>query len=184
MNLVVGITGATGAVYGVRLLECLAEYKEIKTHLIISEFGSKTIQIETEYTLEYVKELADYVYDNNALDARISSGSFLTDGMVILPCSMKTLASIANGFCENLIARAADVTIKEGRRLVLCARETPLNAIALENMLKLSRIGVRIVPPMPAFYNKPKTIDDIISHSIMKILDQLGIQNQASQRWN
>ena len=134
--------------------------------------------------MNYLKNLANYVYDNKDLGAKISSGSFITDGMIILPCSMKTLSSIANGYDDNLISRTAGVMIKEGRKLVLSARETPLSPIHLENMLKLSRIGVRMVPPMPAFYNNPKTLDDIINHHIMKLLDQFNINYNKAKRWN
>ena len=134
--------------------------------------------------MNYLKNLANYVYDNKDLGAKISSGSFITDGMIILPCSMKTLSSIANGYDDNLISRTAGVMIKEGRKLVLSARETPLSPIHLENMLKLSRIGVRMVPPMPAFYNNPKTLGDIINHHIMKLLDQFNINYNKAKRWN
>ena len=134
--------------------------------------------------MNYWKNLSNYVYDNKDLGAKISSGSFITDGMIILPCSMKTLSSIANGYDDNLISRTAGVMIKEGRKLVLSARETPLSPIHLENMLKLSRIGVRMVPPMPAFYNNPKTLDDIINHHIMKLLDQFNINYNKAKRWN
>ena len=134
--------------------------------------------------MNYLNNLANYVYDNKDLGAKISSGSFITDGMIILPCSMKTLSSIANGYDDNLISRTAGVMIKEGRKLVLSARETPLSPIHLENMLKLSRIGVRMVPPMPAFYNNPKTLDDIINHHIMKLLDQFNINYNKAKRWN
>jgi 4-hydroxy-3-polyprenylbenzoate decarboxylase len=131
-----------------------------------------------------VQSLADAVYDNSDLGAKTSSGSFLTQGMVVVPCSMKTLSAIAGGFCDSLISRTADVMLKEGRKLVLCPRETPLSAIHLENMLKLSRLGVSMVPPMPAFYNAPKTIDDLIDHQVMKILDQFGLAYEKGKRWN
>lgn len=184
MNIVIGVTGATGTIYAVKLLETLKKIEDINTHLILSDWAIKNLEIETKYNIDYLKGLADYVYDNENLGAKTSSGSFVTDGMIILPCSMKTLSSIANGYDDNLISRTAGVMIKEGRKLVLSTRETPLSPIHLENMLKLSRIGVRIVPPMPAFYNNPKTLDDIINHHIMKILDQFGIKYDRAKRWN
>lgn len=184
MEIVIGVTGATGTIYAVRLLETLKAMEDINTHLILSNWAIKNLEIETEYNIDYLKSLADYVYDNENLGAKTSSGSFVTDGMIILPCSMKTLSSIANGYDDNLISRTAGVMIKEGRKLVLSTRETPLSPIHLENMLKLSRIGVRIVPPMPAFYNNPKTLDDIINHHIMKLLDQFNIDYNKAKRWN
>ncbi len=183
MRIIVGITGATGAIYSVKLLEALKEIRDISTYLIMSKWAIENISIETEYSLDYIKNLVTFNYDNDNLGADIASGSFRTDGMIIVPCSMKTLSSIANGYDENLISRAAGVMIKESKKLVLCPRESPLSPIHLENMLKLSRIGVKIVPPMPAFYNKPKSIEDIISHGIMKILDQFGIDCDKSARW-
>ncbi|QPJ86337.1 UbiX family flavin prenyltransferase [Sarcina sp. JB2] len=184
MDIVIGVTGATGTIYAIKLLEILNDINGIKTHLILSDWAIKNLEIETEYKVNYLKNLANYVYDNKDLGAKISSGSFITDGMIILPCSMKTLSSIANGYDDNLISRTAGVMIKEGRKLVLSARETPLSPIHLENMLKLSRIGVRMVPPMPAFYNNPKTLDDIINHHIMKLLDQFNINYNKAKRWN
>lgn len=184
MEIVIGVTGATGTIYAVRLLEALKDIDNINTHLIMSEWATKNLEIETNYSLEYLKSLANVSYDNENLGARTSSGSFVTDGMIIVPCSMKTLSSIANGYDDNLISRTAGVMIKEGRKLVLCPRETPLSAIHLENMLKLSRIGVSIVPPMPAFYNNPQNIDDIVNHHTMKVLDQFGIKFDKAIRWN
>lgn len=183
MRLIVGITGASGAIYGIRLLEVLREISGIETHLILSKWGEQTIALETSYTVESVRQLASVHHSLDNLAATISSGSFRTDGMVILPCSMKTLASIAHGLSDNLLTRVADVMLKEGRKLVLCPRETPLSPIHLENMLKLSRCGVRIVPPMPAFYNQPQSLDDIIHHSVMKILDQFDIPTELARRW-
>jgi 4-hydroxy-3-polyprenylbenzoate decarboxylase len=182
VEFVIGITGATGTIYAVKLLEALKDI-EINTHLIMSEWAMNNLEVETDYSWDYVKSLAGVVYDNNNLGAKPSSGSFITQGMVVVPCSMKTLSSIASGFCDNLITRTADVMIKEDRKLVLCPRETPLNSIHLENMLKLSRIGVKIVPPMPAFYNHPLTIEDLINHHVMKILDQFGISYIKARRW-
>ena len=183
MNLIIGVTGATGTVYAVRLLEYLKDIEEIKTHLIMSKWAINNLEVETDYSLDYVYSLADFVHNNDNLGACIASGSFITDGMIILPCSMKTLSSISNGFSNNLIDRAADVMIKEGRKLVISPRETPLSPIHLENMLKLSRIGVRIVPPMPGFYSNTKSLDDIINHHVMKILDQFNININNDLRW-
>ena len=183
MNLVIAVTGATGTVYAVRLLEYLNDIEEIKTHLIMSKWAINNLEVETDYSLDYVYSLADVVHDNENLGASVASGSFITEGMIILPCSMKTLSSISNGFSNTLIDRAADVMLKEGRKLVISPRETPLSSIHLENMLKLSKIGVRIVPPMPGFYSKPKSMDDIINHHVMKILDQFNINVCNDLRW-
>lgn len=184
MNIIVGVTGATGTIYGIKLLEALKENKNIHIDLIISNWAKENLKIETGYSLKYFESIADEVMDNNNLSGKTSSGSYKCDGMVILPCSMKTLSSIANGYCDNLISRSADVMIKEERKLIICPRETPLSPIHLENMLKLSRIGVKIIPPMPAFYNRPESIDDIINHHIMKILDQFGIEFNKGKRWH
>ncbi|NQS76303.1 MAG: UbiX family flavin prenyltransferase [Peptococcaceae bacterium] len=183
MEIVVGITGATGSVYAVRLLEALKE-KGVYTHLIMSHWAKENTVVEAKYSLDYLEGLAAEVHDNKNLGARTSSGSYVTDGMVVVPCSMKTLSSIANGYCENLISRSADVTIKEGRKLVICPRETPLSPIHLRNMLCLAEAGVKIVPPMPAFYNNPSSIDDIVNHHVMKLLDQFGINNANGKRWD
>lgn len=182
MRIIVGISGASGAIYGIRLLEELKK-REIETHLVISKWGTVTIEKETDYSVEQVMSLADKVYDEDNLGAAISSGSFKNNGMVIAPCSMKTLSGIANGYAEELIIRAADVCIKERRRLIILARETPLNPIHLENMLKLSRLGITIMPPVPAFYANPKTLDDIVNHTVGRILDQLEIDNELFTRW-
>jgi 4-hydroxy-3-polyprenylbenzoate decarboxylase len=182
MRLVVGITGATGVIFGIRLLEALKEL-QVETHLVMSEWADKTIKIETSYTPEQVKELASVYYGIGNQAAAISSGSFLTDGMVIAPCSMKSLAAIAHGLADNLIHRSADVVLKERRKLVLVARETPLNAIHLENMLRLSNMGTVIMPPMPAFYNHPTTLDDMVDHITARVLDQIGIPNDLTVRW-
>lgn len=181
-RITVAISGASGAIYGIRLLEALRK-KKLETHLILSEWTYVTIKAETNYLPEEVKKLASYSYAVKDLTAPLTSGSFLIEGMVIIPCSMKTLAAIACGYADNLISRAADITIKEGRKLILVPRETPLDAIHLENMLKLSRLGVVILPPMPAFYIKPSTIDDLVNHTIGKVLDQLGIHNNLYRRW-
>ena len=182
MRLIVGMTGATGAVYGVRLLERLRE-NGVESHLVISRWGARTLLHETPYTRAQVEALATTTYAAADMGASISSGSFHTDGMVIAPCSAKTLAGIAHGFGENLIHRAADVILKERRKLVLVVREAPLSDIHLENMLKLSRVGAVILPPMPAFYNHPVTIDDIVDHTVARVLDQFGIEMRGAPRW-
>jgi len=184
VRLIVGITGATGVVYAIRLLESLKEINNLDVYLIMSEWAKKNLEIETDFSLDYVESLAGEVFDNADLGSKVSSGSFVTDGMIIAPCSMKSLSSIANGYCESLISRAADVILKEGRKLVLSPRETPLSAVHLENMLKLSRLGVRIVPPMPAFYNRPGELEEIVEHHVMKILDQFGLESRRAKRWN
>jgi flavin prenyltransferase len=182
-KLIVGISGASGAIYGIRFLEILKQLK-IESHLVISKSANLTIKEETDYCIGAVKEIADFVYSPSDIGARISSGSFQTDGMVVLPCSMKSLSAIANGYEDNLLARAASVTIKEQKKLVLMIRETPLHAIHLENMLKLAKCGVAIAPAVPAFYNKPTTIDDLITHSLARILDLFNIDASAIKRWD
>ncbi|AFQ42916.1 UbiX family flavin prenyltransferase [Desulfosporosinus meridiei] len=183
MEIVVGVTGATGTIYAINLLKALQETGKVNVHLIMSDWAKENLKIETDYSLKDMESLAAEVYDNKNLGAKTSSGSFRTDGMVIVPCSMKTLSSIANGYDDNLITRTAGVMLKEGRKLILSPRETPLSAIHIENMLKLARTGVRIIPPMPAFYNHPQTIQDIINHHVMKILDQFGIDFEKAKRW-
>ena len=182
-RLIVGMTGATGAIFGVRLLQVL-EGSAVETHLVMSKWATRTLIHETPYTVEEVKQAADFYYASNDLGASISSGSFLTKGMVVAPCSMRTLAAIAQGAGDNLIHRAADVILKERRKLVLVARETPLSDIHLENMLKLSRMGAVILPPVPAFYNHPRAIDDIVNHTVMRILDQFDIHMDVAARWD
>ena len=182
MKLIVGITGSTGVIYGVRLLEVLKE-KNIESHLIITEWAKKCLTMETEFTSDYVKSLATTVSDEKNMAASVSSGTHKIDGMIIIPCSMKTLSSIAVGYDETLIARAAGVTLKESRKLVLVTRETPLTAINLENMLKLARLGVVILPPVPGFYTKPKTIDELVNHTVGKCLDQFDIDHDLYKRW-
>ena len=182
MKLIVGITGATGTILGVRLLECLRNAR-IESHLVVSKWGARTLAHETSYTLDYVRSLATCSYAVNDQGAAISSGSFLTDGMIVAPCTARSLAAIAHGLSDNLIHRAADVTMKERRKLVLLVREAPLSDIHLENMLKLSRMGVVILPPVPAFYNNPQSLDDMVNHIVMRALDQFGINTTATQRW-
>lgn len=182
VGLIIAITGGSGVIYGVKLIESLNSLN-LETHLVISEWGEKTIKIETNIDIDYVKNLATRYYDNKNMAAPISSGSFKTKGMVIIPCSMKTLASIANGLDDSLISRAASVCIKESRKLVVVPRETPLSRIHLENMVKLSGLGVTILPAMPGFYSHPNTIDDLLSHIVGKVLDQFGIDNNMFRRW-
>jgi 4-hydroxy-3-polyprenylbenzoate decarboxylase len=183
MKIIVGITGATGAIYGVRILERLRE-AGAETHLVISRWGARTLLHETPYSREQVESLASVAYAPGDMGAAISSGSFRTDGMVIAPCSAKTLAAVAHGFGENLVHRAADVVLKERRRLVLVVREAPLSDIHLENMLKLSRMGAVVLPPMPAFYNRPRTVDDIVDHTVSRVLDPFGLDAGGSERWS
>jgi 4-hydroxy-3-polyprenylbenzoate decarboxylase len=181
-GLIVAITGGSGVIYGVKLIESLNSLN-LETHLVLSEWGEKTIKIETNINIDYVKNLATRYYDNKNMAAPISSGSFKTKGMIIIPCSMKTLASIANGLDDSLISRAASVCIKESRKLVVVPRETPLSRIHLENMVKLSNLGVTILPAMPGFYFHPNTIDDLLSHIVGKVLDQFDIDNNMFKRW-
>lgn len=181
-RLIVAVTGATGAIYAIRALEALRG-AAVETHLVVSKWGAATLAHETDVTLEALHALASVVHPVNDLTASIASGSFETDGMVIVPCSMRTLGAIANGVGDNLIHRAADVVIKERRRLTLAVVETPLSAIHLENMLKLSRLGVQIVPPVPAFYTRPAALDDVVKYTVARLLDQIGIRTDA-KRWS
>jgi 4-hydroxy-3-polyprenylbenzoate decarboxylase len=181
-RLIVGITGATGSIYGIRLLEAL-QGTDVETHLIISKWGAQTMAQETSYTAEQVQRLASCAYSAADQGAAVSSGSFLTSGMVVAPCSMRTLAAIAHGQSEHLVHRAADVILKERRKLVLLVRETPFSEIHLENMLKLSRMGVVIFPPVPAFYSRPKSIEEMVDQTVMRVLDQFGIHRDLSERW-
>ncbi|MGD6750624.1 UbiX family flavin prenyltransferase [Streptomyces sp. BH105] len=183
MRLVVGITGATGAVYGIRLLEALRALPDVETHLVLTRWARTTIELETDRRVGDVQKLADAVHRPGDQAAAVSSGSFRTDGMVIAPCSMKTLAGIRAGYADGLIGRAADVTLKEHRPLVLVPRESPLHEIHLENMLALARRGARIVPPMPAFYQRPKTIEDLVDHTVARVLDQLALPGPEVDRW-
>lgn len=180
-RIIIGITGASGVQYGIRLLEVLNGNAE--THLVISEQGRELIEIETDTNLNSIIKKATFYYDDNDFMAPIASGSFRFDGMVIVPCTMKTLSGVANGYADTLIGRAADVTLKEGRKLVIVPREMPLNQIHLENMLKAQRAGACIMPACPGFYNKPRTIDDLLDNVAGRILDQLGIDNDIFRRW-
>ena len=182
-RLVVGITGATGTIFGVRLLQML-HGSGVETHLVVSKWAARTLAHETPHSLKYVQSLATQNYGIGAQGAAISSGSFVTLGMVIAPCSMRTLAAIAHGLGDNLIHRAADVILKERRKLVLVVRESPFHEIHLENMLKLARMGVVILPPVPAFYNNPQNLDDMINHITMRVIDQFDIHLDVMNRWD
>lgn len=169
MKIVLGISGASGAIYGIKLLEAFKRY-QIETHLVISKWGKFTIREETNYTVEEVESLATVIYKEEDLFDTIASGSFRTEGMIVAPCSMKSLAGIACGYSDNLLLRAADVTIKEKRKLLLLVRESPLSMLHLDNMLKLAQAGVIIMPPVPAFYTKAKTLEEMINHTVEKVI--------------
>jgi flavin prenyltransferase len=183
-RLIIGISGATGAIYGVRMLEILARFEDIETHLVMSKAGRMTIQVETPFSVKDVEALADVVHDINNVGASISSGSFRTEGMVIAPCSMKSMGGIAHSLGGDLLVRAADVVLKERKKLVLVVRETPLHLGHLEAMAALTRMGAMIFPPVPAFYHRPKTLDDIINQTVTRILDQFDIDVKLFQRWD
>ena len=183
-RLIVGISGATGAIYGVRMLEVLARIGDIETHLVMSRAAKMTIQVETPYSVKDVEALANVVHDINNVGASISSGSFRTEGMVIAPCSMKSMGGIAHSIGGDLLVRAADVILKERKKLVLVARETPLHLGHLESMVALTRMGAVIFPPVPAFYHRPKTLDDVINQTVTRILDQFDIDMTLFQRWS
>lgn len=182
MRIIVGMSGASGACLGIRFLrECSG--LNIETHLIMTKWAGRTIELETGLTAAEVAGLADRTYDNDDLGAQVASGSFRHDGMVIVPCSMKTVGAIANGFTHGLLERAADVALKEGRQLLLAARETPLSAVHLENLLKLARLGVVIMPPVPAFYSKPATVGEIVDNFVGRVFDRLGVASELAKRW-
>ncbi len=182
MEIVIGISGASGSAYGIKLLEILAE-TDIMTHLVITKAAKQIMDIETNYDISYVKGLADAVYDENDFTAPVASGSHRFNGMIVAPCSMKTLGEIAGGMSDNLLGRVADVCLKEKRKLIMMPRETPLNQIHLENMLKLERAGGIILPACPGFYSKPKTIDDLVNSMAGRALDLMGIDNDVYKRW-
>ncbi|HEX7359403.1 MAG TPA: UbiX family flavin prenyltransferase [Bryobacteraceae bacterium] len=182
MRLIVGITGASGAIFGIRALEALRELG-VETHLVLSRWARTTIAHETAYSLEDVEKLASAVHREDNQAAVISSGSFQTNGMIVAPCSMRTLAAIRAGYGDTLVCRAADVVLKERRKLVLLARENPLHEIHLENMLALARMGVVIFPPVPAFYDRPKRVQDIVDHIVGRALDQFGLEMPTLSRW-
>lgn len=182
-RIIVGISGASGAPMAVELLRQLAANDTIETHLVLSKAAKQTLEQETDVTMEELCSLADVLYDNNNIGAALASGSFKTKGMIILPCSMKTLAGVACGYSDNLLLRAADVIIKERRKLVMCVRECPFSTIHLENMHKLSMMGVVIMPTVLSFYNRPESINDCIKHIVGKILDQFDLEGEAFKRW-
>jgi 4-hydroxy-3-polyprenylbenzoate decarboxylase len=185
VRLVVGISGASGVIYGIRFLEVLKEIKEVQAHLIISQAGKQTISLETNYKIKDVISLADEVYDIDDITAPIASGSYQTIGMVVIPCSIKSLSAIANSYNSNLLIRAADVTLKEGRKLILVPRETPLHVGHLRLMVRASEIGAVILPPIPTFYNHPESIQDIIDQIVMRVLDLLNLAPppEITSRW-
>ena len=183
-RLIVGVSGATGAIYGVRILEILSKIDDIETHLVLTKAGRMTIQVETPYSVKDVETMADVVHDINNVGASISSGSFRTAGMVIAPCSMKSMSGIAHSLGGDLLVRAADVILKERKKLVLVARETPLHLGHLEAMVALTRMGAVIFPPVPAFYHRPKTLDDVINQTVTRILDQFDIDVKLFHRWD
>ena len=182
-RLIIGITGASGAIYGIRLLEVLSSRNDVQTHLIISEAAEQTIKYETAWPLKKIRALATCSYEITDIGAAVSSGSFRRHGMIIAPCSMKTLSAVTNSYADNLIARAADVTLKEGGKLILLVRETPLHLGHLKNMVAAAEIGAVILPPLPAFYHRPKTIDDIVDQTVGKVLDLLEIEHSLYTRW-
>ena len=182
-RLVIGMSGSSGVIYGIRMLEVLAKNPEVETHLILSQAAKMNIGIETEWSVADVEALADEVHNNKNIGASIASGSYKTAGMIVVPCSMKTLSGIANSYAENLIIRAADVMLKERRQVVIVPRESPLHTGHCELMLKASQIGAVICPPSPAFYTSPKTVDDIINHSVARVLDLFDIESDSLQRW-
>lgn len=184
-RLIIGISGASGMIYGVRILQILQKLTNVETHLVISMAACRTLNLETEYTINEIKLLADIVHDVRNLAATISSGSFITDGMVILPCSIKTLSGIAHSYTDNLLIRAADVVLKERRTLVLCVRETPLHLGHLRLMSRAAEMGAIIMPPIPAFYHQPKTIQELVDQTVSRILDQFALKPPTDlyMRW-
>lgn len=183
MRLVIGISGSSGVIYGIRLLEVLRERREVETHLVISQGAKLNIALETDWNPREVEALADYAYADRDLAAPISSGSFLTAGMIIVPCSIKTLSGVVNSYADKLLVRAADVSLKEGRRLVLVPRESPLHVGHTRLLHEAATLGALICPPMPAFYNAPRTIADLIDHTIGRLLDLFAIDNDLARRW-
>ena len=183
MRLIIGMAGASGLIYGIRMLEVLKDVKDVETHLVMSSTAKMNVSIETDWEVADIEAMADVVHNVRDVAATISSGSFKTDGMVVAPCSMKTLSAIAHSYAENLLVRAADVVLKERRRLVLMPRETPLHVGHCKLLYEAAQIGAIIAPPMPALYNRPETIDDIINHSAGRVLDLFGIDPGILKRW-
>jgi 4-hydroxy-3-polyprenylbenzoate decarboxylase len=182
-RIVVGITGASGSAYGIRLLEVLKSTPGVETHLVLTTAGRKTLSLESDFTPEEVEALADFCHDPEDLAAPLSSGSFKVEAMVVVPCSMKSLSAIVNSYGADLLARAADVTLKEGRKLILCPRETPLHKGHLKLMLSAAELGAVILPPMVAFYHRPKSVEEIVDHTVGRILDTLGVDSDLFKRW-
>ena len=183
MRLIVGMSGASGAIYGIRLLEVLKAVPEVETHLVMSATARMNVAIETDWQVRAVEALADVVHHPDNVAATISSGSFKTDGMVIAPCSMKTLSAVVHSFADNLVSRAADVVLKEGRKLVLMPRESPLHVGHCKLLYEAAQMGIVIAPPMPAFYNRPQSVDDIVNHSVGRVLDLFGLDARLVKRW-
>ncbi len=182
-RIIIGITGASGVIYGIRALQALAERDDVETHLLLSQAAVTNIAIETDYKVEDVRGLADVCHNDDNLAASIASGSFPTAGMMVLPCSIKTLSGIANSYADNLMVRAADVVLKEGRKLVLVVRETPLHLGHLRLQVQAAEAGAVILPPVPAFYHAPQTIEDIVDHTVGRVFDQFGIEHDLYRRW-
>jgi 4-hydroxy-3-polyprenylbenzoate decarboxylase len=182
-RLVIGLSGASGVIYGIRLLELLRQEPDVQTHLVMSSSAKRTIPLETNWSIAKVEALADEVHSSKDIAANISSGSYRTDGMVVAPCTMKTLSGIVHSYTDNLLTRAADVVLKEGRKLVLMPREVPLHAGHCKLLHEAALMGIHIAPPMPAFYNHPKTIDDLINHSLGRVLDLFGMDLGIVERW-
>lgn len=183
MRLIIGMSGASGVIYGIRLLEVLSQAEQVETHLVLSNSAKLNIAIETDRNSKEVQDLADEVYSNKDIAARLASGSFKTDGMIVAPCAIKTLSAIANSYADSLLVRAADVVLKERRRLVLVPRETPLHTGHCELLLKASQMGAILAPPMPAHYTNPQTVDDLVDHHVGRLLDLFNLDSGLVQRW-
>ena len=183
MRLIIGMSGASGVIYGIRLLEVLSQVEQVETHLVLSNSAKLNIAIETDRNPKEVQDLADEVYSNKDIAARLASGSFKTDGMIVAPCAVKTLSAIANSYADSLLVRAADVVLKERRRLVLVPRETPLHTGHCELLLKASQMGAILAPPMPAHYTNPQTVDDLVDHHVGRLLDLFDLDSGLVQRW-
>lgn len=184
MRIIVGMNGTTGVIYGIRLLQVLSGIEGIETHLVLSRACERTIEIETDFSIEGIKAYAAHSYSIDDIAACLASGSFLRDGMIVAPCSMKTLSALAHSYADNLLTRAADVTLKERARLVLIVRETPLNLGHLRNMVQVTEMGAVVMPPAPAFYHQPQTIQDIVDHTVGKALDLFRIEHNLYRRWS
>jgi len=183
MRLIIGISGASGVIYGIRLLETLRDQADVETHLVMSSTGRMNVEIETDWKIREVEKLADVVHRNRDVGAMIASGSYQSDGMIIAPCSMKTLSAIVNSYADNLLCRAADVMLKERKRLILVPRESPLHSGHCRLLHAASMMGIDIAPPMPAFYNRPETVDDIVNHTVGRLLDLIGLDAGLVKRW-